>query len=360
MYTEPNERGQLHALLPFMIVSRTPFRVTLGGGGTDLPSFYEKHGGFVLAMGIDKYMYIILNVPNADRLIRLHYSRSETVEHTDQLQHALAREALLAHGIMDAIEIASVADLPAGTGLGSSSCYLVGLLSAIRAYLLRPVPLREVAEEACHIELDVLKQPIGKQDQYMAAFGGLTQLEIAKSGHVKVTPISLPAYSISDFVANTHLYYTKTQRTATEILEYQSRKVREEVGGTVESNLLVIRDIGYQIAEAMQTGNFDRFGELMHAHWMAKRQLSDKITIPEVERLYDHLRDEYGVLGGKIAGAGGGGFLMLYCPKDGNRLMEFMQSQGMARLQYAPEFEGSRVITNVRNAHSEHYHTRSW
>jgi len=164
-----------------MIVSRTPFRVTLGGGGTDLPSFYEKHGGFVLAMAIDKYMYVILNVPNADRLIRLHYTRSETVAHVDQLQHELAREALRAHGIHDAIEIASVADLPAGTGLGSSSCYLVGLLSAIRAYLLRPVPLQTLAEEACHIELDVLKPPIGKQDQYMAAFGGLAQLEIDRA-----------------------------------------------------------------------------------------------------------------------------------------------------------------------------------
>ena len=361
MYTGPNERRCARRLFFFpMIVSRTPFRVTLGGGGTDLPSFYEKHGGFVLAMAIDKYMYVILNVPNADRLIRLHYTRSETVAHVDQLQHELAREALRAHGIHDAIEIASVADLPAGTGLGSSSCYLVGLLSAIRAYLLRPVPLQALAEEACHIELDVLKQPIGKQDQYMAAFGGLTQLEIEKSGTVKVTPLSLPAYSISDFVANTHLYYTKTQRNATDILETQSRKVREEIGGAVESNLLRIRDIGYEIAEAMKAGDFDRFGELMHAHWMAKRQLSDKITIPEVERLYDHLRAEYGVLGGKIAGAGGGGFLMLYCPKNGRRLMDFMQSQGMERLHYAPEFEGSRVITNVRNAHSEHYHTRNW
>jgi D-glycero-alpha-D-manno-heptose-7-phosphate kinase len=343
-----------------MIVSRTPFRITLGGGGTDLPSFYEKHGGFVLAMAIDKYMYVVLNIPNADRLIRLHYTKSENVAGIDELQHDLAREALKAHGIRDAIEIASVADLPAGTGLGSSSCYLVGLLTAIRAYLLKPIPLDELAEEACNIELDILKKPIGKQDQYMAAYGGLTTLAIDRSGHVTVTPLRVPAHSVADFVSNTHLYYTKMQRDATGILEHQSRKVKEESGGAVENNLLRIRDIGYEIAEAMRGGNFDRFGELMHEHWMAKRQLSDKITVPEVERLYDRLREEYGVLGGKIADAGGGGFLMLYCPKNGRKLMEFMESQGMARLSYSAEFEGSRVIANVRNAHAEHYHRRSW
>jgi D-glycero-alpha-D-manno-heptose-7-phosphate kinase len=307
-------------------------------------------------MAIDKYMYVILNVPNADRKVRLHYTKSETVGHIDELEHDLAREALRSHGISDAIELASVADLPAGTGLGSSSCYLVGLLNAIRAYLMRPVPVATLAEEACHIELDLLKKPIGKQDQYMAAFGGLTRLDIDRSGAVKVTPLSLPAYSIADFVANTHLYYTNTQRDATEILAHQSKVVREEKGGAVEGGLLRIRDIGYEIADAMQAGNFDRFGELMHDHWMAKRKLSDKISVPQVELLYQHLRDEYGVLGGKVAGAGGGGFLMLYCPKDGKRLMEFMRNQGMSRLHYAAEFEGSRVIANVRNAHSEHFH----
>src|SRR6516225_6558974 len=161
-----------------MIVTRTPFRITLGGGGTDLPSFYKKHGGYILALGIDKYMYVALNVPYADRKIRLHYTQSETVDHVDDLKHELAREALKAHGIVDGVEIASVADLPAGTGLGSSSCYLVGLIMAIRAYLARPAPPEEVAAEACHIELDILKKPIGKQDQFMAALGGLTEIHI--------------------------------------------------------------------------------------------------------------------------------------------------------------------------------------
>ena len=339
-----------------MIATRTPFRITLGGGGTDLPSFYRKHGGFVLAMGIDKYMYVVLNVPHADRLVRLHYTKSESVADARQLQHELAREALLRHGVRDAIEIASVADLPAGTGLGSSSCYLVGLLNGLRAYTLNPASLETLAAEACEIELDVLKKPIGKQDQYMAVYGGLTSLEIDRAGKVKVTRFNMNAHALSDFVANTHLYYTNTLREATEILAEQNQAMRQPAGGSTEDSLLEIRDVGYKIADAIRGGNFDRFGELMHCHWILKRKLSTKITVPVVEKLYEHVRTEYGVLGGKIAGAGGGGFWMLYCPKNSTRLTEFMSSQGLSRLHYSPELEGSRVIANVLKAYSGHFH----
>jgi D-glycero-alpha-D-manno-heptose-7-phosphate kinase len=339
-----------------MIVTRTPFRVTLGGGGTDLPSFYAKHGGYVLALGIDKYLYVALNVPYADRKLRLHYTKSETVDHVDQLQHELAREALKNHGIADAIEIASVADLPAGTGLGSSSCYLVGLLNAIRTYLARPVPAEALAEEACVIELETLGKPIGKQDQYMAALGGLTELHIDRAGNVRTERIALPSYAIDEFLANTHLYYTNLQRATTEILGEQKKQL-DAGPSAVEDNLLRIRDIGYQIGEAMREANFDRFGELMHQHWEAKKQLSGRVTISEVERLYGYVREEYGVLGGKVVGAGGGGFLMLYCPgKNGKRLTRFMESEGMARLPYGAEFEGSRVVTNLLTSRSVHLH----
>jgi D-glycero-alpha-D-manno-heptose-7-phosphate kinase len=339
-----------------MIATRTPFRITLGGGGTDLPSFYQKHGGFVVAMGIDKYMYVVVNVPHVDRLVRLHYTKSESVADVRQLQHELAREALLRHGIYDAIEIASVADLPAGTGLGSSSCYLVGLLNAARTYTSNPTSRHALAEEACEIELDVLKKPIGKQDQYMAVYGGLTSLEIDRTGKVKATPLILSAHALADFVANTHLYYTNTQRVTTEILAEQNQAMRDNTGGAVERSLLEIRDLGYQIADAMRASNFDRFGELMHQHWLAKRRLSSKVTVPVVEQLYDHVRSEYGVLGGKVAGAGGGGFWMLYCPKRQNELMEFMASQGLSRLHYSAELEGSKVITNVLKSYAGHFH----
>jgi len=338
-----------------MIVTRTPFRVTLGGGGTDLPSFYEQHGGFVLAMAIDKCMYVVLNIPNADRLVRLHYTNSETTTSVDELQHELAREAFLRHGIHDAVEVASVADVGAGSGLGSSSCYLVGLLTAIRAYLRRPVPLQEVAEEACHIELDVLRKPIGKQDQYMATFGGLTALEIARDGTVDVSTIHLEPTSIATLLANTHLYYTNVQRSAPDVLADQNQAMRETSTPDrqrVEASLLGIKAIGYRVRDAIVAGDFDQFGRLMDEHWQLKQRMSDKISISAVDALYDHVKQEYGVLGGKMVGAGGGGFLMLYCPRNHLELTQFMRSQGMIRLHYNAEFEGARVVTNLFNAHS--------
>ncbi len=338
-----------------MIVTRTPFRITLGGGGTDLPAFYERHGGYVLALGIDKYMYVALNVPYADRKVRLHYTKSESVDHVDDLQHDLAREALRAHGIHDAIEIASLADLPAGTGLGSSSAYLVGLLNGLRTYLREPTSAAMLAEEACDIELGTLRKPIGKQDQYMAAIGGLTELHIAPSGEVRVERIDLPGYAISDFLSRTHLYYTNVQRTTTDILGEQTAALNER-SGSVEENLLAIRDIGKAIGEAVRQSDFDRFGTLMHEHWEAKKRLSGRVTVPAVEDLYEHVRRNFGVLGGKVAGAGGGGFVMLYCPSDGARLTEFMAGQGMARLTYSAEFEGSKVIANTLASRSINYH----
>src|SRR5215472_4613703 len=170
-----------------MIITRTPFRVTLGGGGTDLPSFYTRHGGFILAVAIDKYMYLNVNTPILEDFIRVQYNKTEIVDHVDQVQHTLAREALRLFHIANGIEIVSIADIPAGTGLGSSSCYLVGLLNALHTLTHTPVSTQQLAEEACHIELERLKKPIGKQDQYMAAFGALTVLDIAKDGQVRVS-----------------------------------------------------------------------------------------------------------------------------------------------------------------------------
>jgi D-glycero-alpha-D-manno-heptose-7-phosphate kinase len=306
-------------------------------------------------MGIDKYMYVALNVPYVDRLVRLHYTQSETVEHVEQLKHELAREALKRHGIHDAIEISSLADLPAGTGLGSSSCYLVGLLNAVRGYLLRPADFAELAEEACAIEIGTLRKPIGKQDPYMAAFGGLTELQIARDGSVEVRSVELPSYAIAELVSKTHLYYTNVQRPAVDILA-EERKALEEDDPHAHAALQEMLKVGVLIGEAIKRADFDTFGRLLHEHWMLKKQLSNKIALAGIDRLYERVRNEFGVLGGKVAGAGGGGFLMLYCPAEGHRLTEFMQSQGMARLTYDAEFEGTRVLTNVLGSRSVHYH----
>jgi D-glycero-alpha-D-manno-heptose-7-phosphate kinase len=332
-----------------MIITRTPFRMTLGGGGTDLPSYYREHGGFVFAMGLDKYMYIMVNPPTVDDMIRLHYSRSETVAHVSELEHELAREALRHHGIERRMEVSSMADLPDGTGLGSSGAYLVGLLTALHQYRRDPVSLQTVAEEACTIELDVLGKTVGKQDQYMATFGGLTVLDIARDGTVAVRTVEIPSGSLAALLANTHLYYTGVRRSATEILKDQSSALENGGSGAqpTADALHRIKELGYRILDAIEGEDYDRWGQLLHEHWESKKRLSNRISLGAVDQLYDHVRSEYGVLGGKIAGAGGGGFLMLYCPADHRRLEAFMESQGMPRLHYQVAHEGSKVVTNL-------------
>lgn len=329
-----------------MIVTRTPFRVTLGGGGTDLPSYYEKHGGLVFAMGIDKYMYLMVNPPIVDEKIRLHYSRSETVDHVSELRHELAREALRLHGIERRIEVSSMADLPDGTGLGSSGAYLVGLLAALhRLHGIDPTPAA-LAEEACRIELGVLRKRIGKQDQYLAAHGGLTVLEIDRRGQVAVRRARVAADVVDAFVANTHLYYTGRRRRAEEVLHDQDSAMRNG-GGQVADSLHRIKELGQRILAALEAGDCDAWGRMLHEHWEAKRRMSARISLTEVDIIYERARREFGVLGGKIAGAGGGGFLVLYAPHRHGELEAFMGAMGMPRLHYRIAPEGARVVADL-------------
>jgi len=342
-----------------MIITRTPFRVTLGGGGTDLPSYYEKHGGFIFAMGIDKYMYVMTNPPTVDSKIRLHYSQSETVDHVGELKHDLAREALRFHGIEEKMEVSSMADLPDGTGVGSSSAYLVGLLTALHHYRRDFISLQVLAEEACHIELNVLQKGIGKQDQYMAAFGGLTVLEIGMDGNVKVRSIELGGSSIAALVANTHIYYTGLRRNTLAVLADQNRAMQSQTNplhGQVAASLHRIKDLGYRILQAVEREDFDAWGQMLDEHWQHKKRMSPKISLSLVDRLYDEVRANHGVLGGKIIGAGGGGFLMLYCPKRHRQLEQFMLSQGMPRLHYMIEPEGSKVVANIASTKAMLFH----
>jgi D-glycero-alpha-D-manno-heptose-7-phosphate kinase len=337
-----------------VIVTRTPFRVTLGGGGTDLPSYYEKHGGFVFAMGIDKYMYVMTNPPGVDRKIRLHYTQSEVVEHVSQVRHELAREALRLNGIEDRMEISSMADVPAGTGVGSSSAYLIGLLVALHQYRRDYVSLETLAEEACHIELTVLKKGIGKQDQYMAAFGGLTVLDISQDGSVDVRPVQLRGGALASFIAHTHIYYTGLLRDTLDVLSHQNAAMQSASPRptTVEESLNAIKDLGLRILDAIQSEDFDKWGLLLHEHWTTKKRMSDKISVPWIDQLYDEVRASFGVLGGKLIGAGGGGFLMLYNPSTSGRLEDFMAARGLPRLYYNLEREGAKVVANVASTQS--------
>lgn len=333
-----------------MIVTRTPFRVTLGGGGTDLPSYYTQHGGFIFAMGLDKYMYVMVNRPTVGSKIRLHYSQSEVVDDVSELRHELAREALRAHGVRYGFEVGSIADLPAGTGLGSSSCYLVGLLNALHHDRRDYVPLQALAEEACHIELDILAQPIGKQDQYMAAYGGLTVLDIARDGTVAVKQLRPSSSDIAEFVAHTHIYYTGAQRDAREVLHDQNVAMQQKSSVNhvrVEDSLSRIKDLGYSILEAIETSNYDRWGQLLDEHWQSKKKLSGKISLRQVDEIYEEVRARFKVLGGKIIGAGGGGFLMLYCASHHAELERYMETQGMLRMHYTIEPEGTKVVAQM-------------
>ncbi len=328
-----------------MIITRTPFRVTLGGGGTDLPSFYREHGGFILAMGIDKYMYLNVNTPILDDKIRVRYAQSELVDHVDQVEHALAREALRHFSVSRGIEIVSIADIPAGTGLGSSSAYLVGLLRAMHALTQNPVSPQQLAEEACHVELDILKKPIGKQDQYMAAFGGLTILDISTDGKVKVSRVVLEVEVLEALERNILMFYMHDTRDATAILRKQDSATKRD-DKVVVSSLQAIKDIGMEAYSAIAGGNLRRFGELMDVHWQAKKRLAQGITNPQIDALYD-LAKRKGAIGGKVSGAGGGGFLMLYCEENTLQVKEAMRGAGLRQLNFRLDFEGSKVIFDV-------------
>jgi D-glycero-alpha-D-manno-heptose-7-phosphate kinase len=339
-----------------MIITRTPFRVTLGGGGTDLPSFYQEHGGFILAVAIDKYMFLNVNTPIVDDKVRVRYTSSEMVDHVDEVKHTLAREALRYFGVASGIEIVSIADIPAGTGLGSSSSYLVGLLNALHTLMQDQATPQKLAEEACFIELETLKKPIGKQDQYMAAFGGLTTLHIGRDGRVEVTRLELDVDLVESLEHNILMFYTNEMRDATSILKRQDEATRTKDRVVVRS-LREIKDIGLEIGEAISKGNLRRFGELLDVHWQSKKQLANGISNPQIDAWYE-LAKQNGAIGGKISGAGGGGFLMLYCEENKTRLREALRSAGLRELKFRFDFEGSKVVFDVvsRDGRLAHNH----
>jgi D-glycero-alpha-D-manno-heptose-7-phosphate kinase len=328
-----------------MIITRTPFRITLGGGGTDLPSYYSRYGGFIFAAALDKYMFISVNRPIVDDLVRVKYSRSEIVEHRDDLLHEIAREAMRLSGIERSLEISSMADVPAGTGLGSSSCYAVGLLHALRTLCRQPVDYQALAEEACQLEIDILGKPIGKQDQYMASFGGLTVLDIAPDGRVEVSRARISESTLDDLVRNLLIFYTGSERSSHDILSEQSRGVTQAAPQVVES-LHAIKEMGYRIREMLERGNLTDFGLELDRHWQAKKRLSSRVSNPRFDQLYDCAK-ENGALGGKISGAGGGGFFVFYTERDQQRLRDAMRRAGLREMRYRFDFEGTKVVANL-------------
>ena len=326
-----------------MIVSRTPLRLPLGGGGTDLPSYYSKYGGSLVSVAINKYVFVVVN-KRFENTIKASYRKIEVTDSIDEIEHPLVREGLRMMGINSGIEIFSMADAPGNTGLGSSSAYCVGLLNCLYAYKRRHASPQMLAEEACKIEIDILKEPIGKQDQYLAALGGLTKLDIEKDGKVTASSPALSESSLESLENNLLMFYTGCQRSASEVLRDQNEATKKDESAVVE-NLHRIKEIGAKICSSLQEGDVDAIGPLFHQHWMAKRKLSGKVTNPVIDGLYETgMRN--GATGGKLIGAGGGGFIVFYCPKEKSALRKAMAGKNAPEFQFKFDFEGSKIVFN--------------
>jgi len=334
-----------------MIVVRTPFRLPLGGGGTDLPAYYEKYGGFLITAAVNKYMFLSINRPALVRRMRLAYSKVENVAlgDYDAIQHDVVRETFRHFKIDCPIEVTSVADIGAGTGMGSSSSYTVGLLNGLNAMMRRHVSIQDLAEEACMVEMDLAKKPVGKQDGYAAAFGGIIAMEIAKDGTVIVTPLNLEEETILELESRLMMFYTGIQRDANEILAEQGEKVRVSADDATNA-MHRIKEIGYLSKEAMESGDITRLGGLMHEHWTTKKKVSTKMSNANIDRWYD-LAMANGALGGKLMGAGGGGFL-LFCTREGARrqLRSALEAEGLQHMDFHFDWVGSRVLLNLSNS----------
>lgn len=328
-----------------MIVTRAPLRIPFGGGGTDLPSYYSRYGGFILSAAINRYVFISLNRLKVEDNYRIKYSQSEIVAKVDEIKHPLVREALRLLEIPGGIEITSMADVPSGTGLGSSGSFTVSLLTGLHAYKRDHLPAQALAEEACHIEIERVGQPVGKQDQYMAACGGLTCLDITPAGEVNVAPLKITSHNLDQLRNSLIIFYTGIVRQSFDILREQSQEAKKDAGRVVES-LHRIKEIGQVIKKALENGDLDRFGELMDEHWRTKKLMSGKISDGQIDRWYDVGRRN-GAIGGKLMGAGGGGFLMFYCPNGAKAdLRRAMAEEGLRELSFDFELEGAKVLVN--------------
>lgn len=323
-----------------MLITRAPLRISLGGGGTDLPSYYRRFGGYVISAAITKYVYIGINRTFTDDYF-LKYSELERVREVDQIKHPLIREALCMHSVGPSLEIVSLADIPSGTGLGSSGTFTVGLLKALHAFKREHIVTGALAEEACGIEIDRLGRAVGKQDQYIAAFGGLTRFEFCPDGEVRVSPLRISNDTLHDLEERLLLFFTGYSRQADSILQDQKKR-SEESDATMLENLDMIARIGRQVGEALEKGDTRAFGELMHEHWEYKRSRSPDMSSNQIDRWYQKGRAS-GAIGGKLVGAGAGGFLMFYAEEPA-ALREAMLLEGLAELRFSFDYDGCAVI----------------
>lgn len=324
-----------------MIIARSPLRISLGGGGTDLPSYYREHEGFLIAAAIDKYVYVTINRPFNEG-IYLKYSEIEQVKTVDEVSHNIIREALKLENLnTPQVEISSIADLPSGTGLGSSGSFTTALLKALYAYRHRHINPEELAELACAIEIDRLKEPIGKQDQYIASVGGITCFAFHKDNSVTFAPLKISRETFHKLEDNLLLFFTGFSRSASEILKDQHIKSQKNDVDML-NNLHFVKEIGYLSKDALESGNTDKFGELMHQHWEHKKKRSGGMSNQDIDAWYATALKN-GAIGGKVVGAGGGGFLM-FMAHDAVKLRSTMTKAGLQEVRFKFDFEGAKVI----------------
>jgi D-glycero-alpha-D-manno-heptose-7-phosphate kinase len=324
-----------------MIITRSPLRITLGGGGTDLPSYYRKHEGFLVAAAIDKYVYVTVTRPFTPGIF-LKYSKLEHVEQMNEVQHPIIREAIqMLDFKTPQLEITTLADIPAGTGLGSSGSFTTALLKALYAHRHRLLHPSELASLACEIEINRLREPIGKQDQYIAAYGGITCFTFHSDETVEAVPLQIKMDTLFDLEDNLLLFFTGFSRDAGDILKDQNIRTQQSDQEMLQ-NLHFTKDLGIRSKEALENGKSSLFGELMHAHWEHKKKRSGGMSNPKIDEWYEVGRAN-GAIGGKLVGAGGGGFLMFYA-EDRNRVRHAMSRAGLEEVRFRFDFEGTKVL----------------
>ncbi|MBR1914612.1 MAG: GHMP kinase [Lachnospiraceae bacterium] len=324
-----------------MIITRSPLRISLGGGGTDLPSYYEESEGFLITAAINKFVYITMHENFQDE-IWVKYSKIEKVSDIDDMKHPIFREAIKMLGLeRDWFEIQSMADIPAGTGLGSSSSFTTALLRCLHEYKGELVTTEQIAREACEIEMVRLREPIGKQDQYIAAYGGIRAMWFRKDGTVDVETLNMSKDTYYNLEDNLVLYFTGFERSASQILKEQDDKTRAS-NADMKNNLDQVKQMGLDSKRAFETGDLRRFAEIMKHHWEIKKKRSGHMSNPDIDEWYDHAMKN-GALGGKLIGAGGGGFLMFYS-EDKVRLRDAMKSTGLKEVRFRFENQGARLV----------------
>jgi D-glycero-alpha-D-manno-heptose-7-phosphate kinase len=324
-----------------MIITRSPLRITLGGGGTDLPSYYRRHGGFLIAAAIDKYVYVTVMRPFVEGIF-LKYSRLEHVSAVDEVQHPIVREAIRMLGFRTPqIEITTLADIPAGTGLGSSGSFSTALLKALYAHRRRLLHPEELAQLACDIEINRLGEPVGKQDQYIASYGGVTCFTFHPDDTVDARPLALRMEALFNLEDNLLLFFTGFSRSAGSILQDQQQRTDHEEAAML-ANLHYVKELGVRSLRALEKGDTPAFGELMHEHWDHKKRRSVGMSNPEIDEWYE-LGRRHGAIGGKLVGAGGGGFLLFYS-EDHRRLRAAMARAGLEEVRFRFDFEGTKVL----------------